>query len=455
MKFRSLLHRVILSHSFMLALAALIMTVALNLFLHQVFISLHAATLGKQAEALALFLADEDTTSQKRLKISASLEDLYSEEYGRYFYAVLDDKGQPVLSSLSNGKPIFNSLNAYTKGSLETSAGAVDVEGVNVPIERGGQIYTIQLGENLSHRDVFFDDVMKVFSVVIFWVVIPLILIVLGFDLLIFREALAPLRDASREAEEISERNLAGRISRQRMPAEVVPLVDAANRAFERLETAYRAQQTFSSDAAHELRTPLAVLRIQIENLTDTSQRAKLLPSVDHMAHMIEQLLHLAEVETLSVAADDVADLRDVALSVVALLAPLAIDRHREIELQGAEKSIFVHGRRELLFRALRNLVENALRYAPERSAVIIRLAQDGTVSVLDTGPGIPDDHREQIFNRFWRHDRNKSGSSGLGLAIVKRIADLHDAKIEIADNLPHGTIASLHLKPIEQSSAS
>jgi signal transduction histidine kinase len=116
----------------------------------------------------------------------------------------------------------------------------------------------------------------------------------------------------------------------------------------------------------------------------------------------------------------------------------LALAQGKDIALSGTETPVWVSGNAEMLSRAIRNLVENAINHSPPKATVEIVVADDGTVRVLDEGPGIKDDERELIFQRFWRRDRRRAGSAGLGLSIVQRIAEAHGATVSV-ENRPTG----------------
>lgn len=451
---RSINRRIILAHTLVMLIATGMILVALNVMTGEAVSSLHSSSMEKQAETLSYLLRNDPARpAQGNLALSLPhpLDDIYSETYGRYFYAVLSEDGKVLISSLPGRAAVFPIDRTRGTGRVMTSRGAVEVEGVSHKIERDGRTYYFQVGENLAHQDVFFDDFMTAFSKIVMWIVLPLMLLVIGLDVLVFRAALEPIREASREAEAISGRNVSGRISHERLPTEMIPLVKSANNAFERLEQAYRSQQNFNSDAAHEMRTPLAILRAQVENVSDPALRQKLLPTIDHVAHILSQLLQLSETETAAVALEDV-DLHAVAVSAVEYMAPLIIDQNRMIELVGASGPVKIRGQYELLFRALRNLIENAARHTPEGSCITVGVEADGTLWVADQGSGVPIEARDLIFERFWRGDRNATGRSGIGLAIVKRIADLHGARIEVGDVEPQGAVFTLHFPPVESS---
>lgn len=444
---RSINRRIVLAHTLVMLIATSMILVALNVMTGEAVSSLHSSSMEKQAETLSYLLRNDPgkpTQGNLALSLPHPLDDVYSESYGRYFYAVLSEEGKVLISSLPGRAAVFPLDRARGVSRVITSRGAVDVEGVSHKIERDGRIYYFQVGENLAHQDVFFDDFMTAFSKIVMWIVLPLMLLVIGLDVVVFRAALEPLREASREAEAISGRNLSGRISHERLPTEMIPLVKATNNAFERLEQAYRSQQHFNSDAAHEMRTPLAILRAQVENASDPALRRQLLPTIDHVAHILSQLLQLSETEMAAVALEDV-DLHAVAMSVVEYMAPLIIDQNRMIELAGEPGPVIIGGQYELIFRALRNLIENATRHTPEGSCVTVSVEADGTLRVADEGDGVPVEARELIFERFWRGDRNAAGRSGIGLAIVKKIAELHGAEVEVGDNKPRGAVFSLH----------
>ena len=162
---------------------------------------------------------------------------------------------------------------------------------------------------------------------------------------------------------------------------------------------------------------------------------------------MINQMLDIAELESFIIAGDARADLQAVCAEAVAFMAPVAVGQSKAIALGGSEGPVWVHGHAEALFRAVRNLIENAIRHTPTGGAIEVEVLADGTVRVLDDGPGVAETERDSIFRRFWRRDRTKSESRGLGLAIVARVAETHGGTITV-DNRPTGGAAfTLHLR--------
>ena len=219
------------------------------------------------------------------------------------------------------------------------------------------------------------------------------------------------------------------------MPREVLPLVRAVNDALDRLEAGFRAQREFTADAAHELRTPLAILRTQIDMIADRDVAGPLRHDVESMCRLVNQLLDISELETFVVGEEEVADIVAIAAEVAAFLAPLALSQRKTVALTGARRPVRVRGDGDALARAAsRNLVENALAHTAPGTTVEIAIGSEGVIRVMDRGPGVPRADREHIFRRFWRRDRRSGGNAGLGLAIVARIAAMHGATVDVAD---------------------
>jgi signal transduction histidine kinase len=166
------------------------------------------------------------------------------------------------------------------------------------------------------------------------------------------------------------------------------------------------------------------------------------------MTHIVNQVLDIAELESFIVAGDARADLQAVCAEAVAFMAPVAVAQSKMIALAGSEEPVWVHGHPEALFRAVRNLIENAIRHAPTGGSIEVEVAADGTVRVLDDGPGVAEAERESIFRRFWRRDRTKAESRGLGLAIVARVAETHDGSVTVENRPTGGAAFTLRLRP-------
>lgn len=205
--------------------------------------------------------------------------------------------------------------------------------------------------------------------------------------------------------------------------------------AEEALRASEQRYRHFAADAAHELRTPLAVLRSNLDSLDDQEIANEIRQDVEVMARMVEQLLAVTRLEGLAVNPDDRADLHAICTRVAAYLAPIALKEERSIEVVGVDQALMVMGKTDALEMAVRNLVENAIKYSARGTTVTLRLfaGTDPGVSVIDHGAGVPADKRQLIFKRFHRADR-RSGGAGLGLSIVERTVFAHGGTIEVGD---------------------
>jgi signal transduction histidine kinase len=250
---------------------------------------------------------------------------------------------------------------------------------------------------------------------------------------------------ASEIAQQIGPARTDVRLPVDEIPSEVRPLVSAINQALDRLDQGFRAQREFTADAAHELRTPLSILRTRVETLDDPRIAEALHMDIEAMSRVVGQLLDIAELEAFTVDPSERADAQGACAEVAESIAPLALEQGREIALLGVSTPVWVKGNAEMMKRAIRNLAENAIKHAPPDTVVEFVVEENGTVKVLDRGPGIAPEERELIFQRFWRRDRNLQGSTGLGLSIVQRIVELHGASIVVENRVMGGAEFSLH----------
>jgi signal transduction histidine kinase len=296
----------------------------------------------------------------------------------------------------------------------------------------------VQVAEDLAHRDVIIDDIVSNFFRRVGWITIPILLILLAIDIVIFRRAVIPLLRASEEAKNIGPARTDIRLPTERIPSEILPLVTAVNKAFDRLENGFRAQRQFTADAAHQLRTPLTILRTRIETLDRAEGTQELLADIEGMSRIVSQLLEIAELDTLVLDPAETADLRAVCAEVVGSIAPYALAHSKDIALRGTDEPVRVKGNAEMLQRAIFNLAENAIKYTADETSVDVEVRDDGSVRVRDCGPGIPSAEQGLIFERFWRSDRRRTDGAGLGLSIVRGVVDDHAATVAV-ENLPDG----------------
>ncbi len=439
-RFKSLMSRIILLHVVVVITTAIFMPLVLYWFISSAANDLHNQTMRKQADAIARYLvprADGGWT----FDLPLNLRDLYSVAYGRYAFAVLDDAGRTLFSSRTDHMPIFQ-LDSHASEAEYLNIRRDDkvITGASVRKQLAERTIWIQVAEDLAHQDVIIDDIVADFFQRVGWVTLPILLVLLAIDILIFRRAMKPLLRASEEAQHISPAQINVRLPYDGIPSEILPLVTAVNEALDRLEKGFQRQREFTADAAHELRTPLAILRTRIETLPDQSVAKSLHHDIEGMSRIVSQLLDAAESDTFVVNPSESLDLQVVCAEVAELIAPLALVQGKSIALSGTQGPVRIRGNAEMLHRAIRNLVENAINHTPKGTTVDIELGENGTVSVLDRGQGISVAEREVIFQRFWRRDRRQAGGAGLGLSIVKRIVEAHGGCIAIKDRPSGGT---------------
>ena len=444
--FNSITTRIILLHAITIVLTSAFMPFTLYFLLQSAAEDLQHRSLQENVELIRRYLTEEPD-GRVELRLPPDLKALFAESYGRYAYAIVDESGHVLFSSLRDGQALLaQGINpGPTFDSSQRGRSVFSL--ASIPVRAGSWQIWVQISLDMQHRDVLLDDIVREFFARVGWITIPILLFLLVIDVLIFRRALRPLIEASGFAAKIGPESISVRLPLETIPTEIKPLVRTVNEALDRLEEGFRVQRDFTADAAHELRTPLSILQARVDTLADKIAASELTRDIARMKRVVSQLLDIAELETFCVSPQETADLSAVCLEVVEFMAPVAIGQSKQISLDAPEKPAIIRGNSEVLFRALRNVVENAVRFTPPGTRVSIELTANGQLSVSDEGPGIPVSEQQYIFQRFWRQDRSRSSGSGLGLAIVKRIADAHKAKLHLTNLIPAGCRVTLEFK--------
>ncbi|RIX75101.1 sensor histidine kinase [Acidovorax cavernicola] len=274
------------------------------------------------------------------------------------------------------------------------------------------------------------------------------------------RLALRPWRQVSRETAERGPDDLTP-LSYMPPHKELKPLVQSINSLLQRVRDSTTRERSLIADAAHELRTPLAAMRVNVEALkeqsTDEGQRelmANLLRSNDRAARLVGQLLQLMRSDAVAANALPVMlSLDGLVQDRLAMIEGLARARGVELELECAEP-VSVLGERESLVSMIDNLIDNAIKYSPCGATVTVSVGRKGAralLTVSDTGPGIPPALRERVFDRFFRNPDQTQSGSGLGLAIVKSVVDRHAGEAVLDEALGGGLRATVRL-PLAQA---
>lgn len=268
-------------------------------------------------------------------------------------------------------------------------------------------------------------------------------------------KALVPLQELSGQMKNRTVYNLAEKLPMPKSHDEISDLTASFNQMSQTLDEAFAMQKRFSQNAAHELRTPLAVLRTKVDVFKKKEKHtpdeydnllAVITAHTDRLSALVVDLLELTNADAL--ACDEQIELDSLLLEISEELEPLAEENQISIAVEGAETQVV--GNRSLLHRAFYNLIENSIKYNIKNGRVTIRVSGEGgraQVAISDTGIGIPSEYNRLIFEPFYRVDKSRSrqmGGAGLGLAIVKSIIDKHGGSIEVAPCTGGGT--SFHI---------
>ncbi|MDO4272594.1 MAG: HAMP domain-containing sensor histidine kinase [Eubacteriales bacterium] len=333
-------------------------------------------------------------------------------------------------------------------------------------IEQGLVEYDSVLPENsiLSQiePDISYQDVYQKFSVRSVAAMLLTILLALAATYWAVGRLVRPLRELTQSLKSTDDQNLDKRVNLPGAQAEVKILADAYNGMLERLEEAFLIQKSFAANAAHELKTPLAVIKSSLqvldmnpdpgtedyqEFMEDTDK------SLERIIKTVEGLLALANLTAVQEKQNvEVYPLLELAVEE---LSPQAETRQIELSVD-KETECFVYGNQDLLYRAFYNLIENAVKYNLPGGRVMIRQKQEGdwvSIQVEDNGIGMEKETVDHIFEPFYRGDPSRSQKipgSGLGLAVVKMILDKHDGKIETVSEIGKGSIFRIYLKAAE-----
>ncbi|WP_029524650.1 ATP-binding protein [Polaromonas glacialis] len=309
--------------------------------------------------------------------------------------------------------------------------------------ERDVQVY---VGEQMGSRN---DILWAVLRSTLWPMLIALPLLVLALWWAV-RLGVQPIRRlgrvlAGRQPQALSPVTLA------QAPSEMAPMIDALNGLFERIGQLLESERRFTADAAHELRTPIAAIRMQAQvamlEADDGLRQHALqgtLEGCDRATRLVGQLLSLSRLEAAELPAMADVDLRVLAQRVVAELAPKAIGKQQSLEFEGSEPCV-MPGNETLLAVLVRNLVDNAVRYSPPAARIQVSVRRQSAQVVLgveDSGPGLDAADRQRLGERFFRVTGSVESGSGLGWSIVRRIAAVHRLKIDVGDSTALGGLA-------------
>jgi signal transduction histidine kinase len=299
-----------------------------------------------------------------------------------------------------------------------------------------------------ADADILVHSLLREFVLDIGWLIPLLVAFTLIVGVVAIQSAFRPIEEVSQMAATISPGAMSIRLPDKNLPNEITPLVGAVNHALDRLEQGFDLQRKFTANAAHQLRTPLAVITAALDSVDGSAEIATIKSDVARMNRLVDQLLRVARLDAVALDVTDRVDLNDVAADVVGGMAPLSLAQNKSIAFSGDEKPVVVKGNRYAIGDAIRNLVENAVAHTAPGSEVTVATSASGCVSISDRGPGIPRDQRSHVFERFWRGKGKSWGGAGLGLAIVAEIMKAHKGSVTLDDNPGGGMVFTLRFAP-------
>ncbi len=424
-----LYHIAVLSLSFTLIIGCVIYTQ-----INRTMITLRDSSLTENAHDIASYI-ERSGDNTLYLHLPGAVRKFYAQAGKMRQYVVRDSEGNILFTSpiaFSDRFPgYFNEENHFFEF---TGPYGTRYLGLNIRHEFEGQEYLVQVAQSEETAESFSNQIAFdfLFRVVVIGLPFTVLLVLLVYFSL--RQSLKPLKEASRQARSISFREPGARIDESILPEEIRPFVRAMNYSLERLETGIKAQQEFTANVSHELKTPLTIMRSRIEAIEDKATADELAKDIDDLICTVNQMLELSRLDFPEAIKMAEIDLVPIVRNICQDMWPLFIAQGRELSVSGADGKIRIKGNADLIYRAVRNLLNNALVHSPAKTPVEVLIDERG-VSVRDYGSRIQDAKRKQIFRRFNRDDHQKfRQGSGLGLSIVAKTMEIHGGLVLLED---------------------
>lgn len=380
----------------------------------------------------------------------------------KFYYSVFDESGTAVLGTVdmklipspTTGEPTF------ADGKIEGEDVRINKLKVDSKDFPHGALY-VQVAETLHHRR---DYALNLFENM---VAPDLLLIVLGLGA-VYSGVARGLRPLKQITGAIGQRSALdfSPVDEKTAPLEVRPLIKAINELLSRVRQDIETQQRFLANAAHQFRTPVAGLKTYVgyaKRLAPEGELSRVLDQLDQgtdrLTHLVNRLLNLAKFEPKREAfsAFQSVDLNDIAVAAATEVTPLALEKNIELSFEPSIVPAVISGDPQALHELIMNLVENAVIYTQPKGEVSVTIFNEPahfSVVVEDNGPGIPEEERDKVFERFYRVLGTETSGSGLGLAIVREVTDSHQARIVVtAGTSGSGTAMRVTFKKRQQSS--
>ncbi|WP_445558141.1 sensor histidine kinase [Ochrobactrum sp. BTU1] len=287
--------------------------------------------------------------------------------------------------------------------------------------------------------EIHWSNVLPGLGIIVLIAVVPMLILTSIATLIVTPRAvgrsLRGLMETVKQAQAINFENRSARIDRSKVPQEIIPLVDAFNTALSKLDEGYNRRNRFLADAAHELRTPIAIARTRADLLADDDVSKQLRSDIDRLSRVAHQLLEMQAIGVVELRAER-QDLNVLVQRLAADLAPLALDGGYDFDFEPSSEEAIFTVQTSVIEMAVVNLIRNAIDHAGGKGAIVIKVGASGTIDVCDEGPGIPLSEREHVFEPFRRINTHSSGA-GLGLNLVQKAAEIHGGKVMFFDLKP------------------
>ncbi|MBZ5759420.1 MULTISPECIES: sensor histidine kinase [Rhizobium] len=357
-------------------------------------------------------------------------------------YAVLSGANELLSASDGVSGPLVPADDVDQRYfSLPAHDGIPRLFGLSLRLADKGLARYVQVAFPSSH--LVFDSVLEEFVGDIAWIWLPFVVAILVTNIVVAKLALRPLTRAAREAEGISPASISVRLTEGDMPPDVLAIVKAVNNALGRLQGGYLALERFSGNIAHELRTPMTIIKAQL-SASDGAFSRDLERDFDALERIVTQLVDRVRLGGLHFETDDCVDLCEIVRRVGAFLAPIIIQKGRSIEIITPDHPVLISGANDFIFRALRNLIENAVEHSPVAGTVTITVSNEREISVTDEGTGFPPIKLDPVARRTQQSVSDRSDGLGLGLSIVDETMMAHGGLLILSNPTGGGASARM-----------
>lgn len=393
-------------------------------------------------------MVSRGTDGVPHLKLSARLEQLYDSPTSTRLLAIRTSANGLVAAStpefaavVVNWPPPDDVRRPFRLDDFGPTS--QDYNGLTVRVDSPAGPLSVSVAAVSDAGDLA-TDLVKRFALDLAWAMPLFAATLLALAVWSIRRSLRPVQAVSERAAAIGPVDTAARLPTADLPSELLPLVAAVNRAFDRLEQGFAVQRQFTANAAHELRTPLTILTAALDELEGGSELKKLRGDAARMNRLVGQLLRVARLDSVPMDLSTRIDLGAVTSSVLEGMTPWALTHKVSIGLDAPPHAVWAYGDADAVADAVRNLVANAVYASPVGGEVSVNVAPEALITVADQGPGVPTADRERIFERFWRGRGSTRQGAGLGLAIVAEIARAHGASITVDECSGGGAMFAL-----------